>query len=106
MASESGGDAQKGYLVSAAAPRDLTEAEMARCVTIVMNGEAVDPASSEIELPQATVLAIVRKGQEIVGLGAIKRVRMGYAAQVAKRSGHEFPPETPELGYVARVPSH
>jgi len=40
-------------------------------------------------------------GPRIVGVGAIKPVRRGYAARVSRKSGEKFPPETPELGYVA-----
>ena len=54
----------------------------------------------------ATLLAVVRKDQEIVGVGAIKRVRPEYAARIVKRSGHRFPTDMPELGYVARSNTH
>jgi hypothetical protein len=106
MAGALNDNTEQPYLVALVRPSDLTGAEMTRCVTIVQEGEAADPGSVETELPLATVLAVLRKREEIVGVGAIKRVRLEYARRIAKRSGHDFPPETSELGYVARVPHH
>ncbi len=71
--------------VRSCSPSDLSEAELATCVAIIKNGDAVDPASAERELPLATALAIVRRGATIVGVGAIKRVRHKYAAEIAAR---------------------
>jgi RimJ/RimL family protein N-acetyltransferase len=39
-------------------------------------------------------------------LGAIKRIRRGYASAIGERSGIEFPSGTPELGYVAVDEKH
>jgi hypothetical protein len=75
-------------------------------VAIIKKGDAVDPESAERELPLARALAVVRKGDEIIGIGAIKRLRRGYASMVSERSGKEFPSQTPELGYVAIHPDH
>lgn len=66
----------------------------------------MDWQSARRELPLAYALAIAWKGNEIVGVGAIKRQRRRYAAGVATKSGIEFPPETLELGYVAVSPEH
>jgi len=51
-------------------------------------------------------LAIAYKGAEIVGVGAVKRVRRGYAKQVSIKSDVIFPSDRPELGYVAVAPDH
>ena len=94
----------KGYEVKTPAPKDLSAADLAACVEVIKTGEAVDWESARRELPLATALAIVWKGREIVGVGAIKRERRKYATDVATNSGVTFPPETLELGYVAVSP--
>jgi len=106
MADEPKEDREQDYVIETCVPRDLTAAEIATCVAIVSKGEAVRPKSMERELPLAGVLAVVRKGRQIVGVGAIKRVRARYAETIANRSGESFPADTPELGYVALDPRH
>jgi hypothetical protein len=66
----------------------------------------VDPDSAAAELPRAVAVAVARRGDEIVGVGAIKRVRTDYAARRADLSGAPFNPDTPELGYVAVDGNH
>jgi hypothetical protein len=100
-------DKQADYSVETCAPVDLTAAEIERCTTIVIEGEAItDPASVKKWLPQSVVLAVVRKGAEIVAVGAIKPARPPYARQVATASEYTFADDLPELGYVARDPVH
>ncbi len=94
------------YDVRACTPGDLSSEELARCVAIIKEGEAVDPDFAEAELPHASVLAVARKGTEVVGLGAIKRPRPHYAARNARESGHSFDTNMPELGYVAVDSEH
>jgi hypothetical protein len=89
------------YEVKSCVPGDLSDAEIAACTAIIGSGNAVDRNSAAVELPRAAVLAIAWAGDKIVGVGVIKRVRTGYAARIAKRSGVAFDPSTPELGYVA-----
>jgi hypothetical protein len=43
-----------------------------------------------------------RKGDQIVGVGAIKPVREQYAAKVARNSEVDFPANTQELGLCRR----
>jgi hypothetical protein len=88
------------------APADLTKAELAMCIAIIRSGEAVSLKSVQRELPNVGVLVIASCDNQIVGVGAIKRLRTEYAAGIARKSGAEFPPETLELGYVAVVPMH
>ena len=97
---------ERDYVVEACVPEHLIETEMAACIAIVKEGEAVDPEAAEQELARAGLLAVARKAGQVVGVGAIKRPRPGYAAKIAKRSRHVFPPDTPELGYVAVDPAH
>jgi|HubBroStandDraft_1064217.scaffolds.fasta_scaffold115606_3 predicted GNAT family N-acyltransferase len=96
----------EGYAVKTPSPKEVTAKEFSACVAIVKTGDAVDWESARNELPRASALAIVWKDKTIVGVGAIKRERLQYAADIAIKSGVEFPPETPELGYVAVSPDH
>ena len=100
-------EAQADYRVETCAPGDLTAVEMERCTRIVIEGEAItDPESVKKWLPRSVVLAVVRKGEEIVAVGAIKPARPPYARQVAAASEHAFSDDLPELGYIARDPVH
>lgn len=91
------------YEVTSHAPGDLTDGELGACIAIVNRGDAVDPESADEELGRSEVIAIARKGADIVGVGAIKRVRTGYASKIASsmKSGWSFDPNTLEVGYVA-----
>jgi hypothetical protein len=88
------------YTVNASAPSALSQTELADCVTLIASGGAVDPSSAKRELPYATSVATARKSDTVVGVGAIKRIRRGYASSISKHSGVNFPSDTPELGYV------
>jgi predicted GNAT family N-acyltransferase len=83
------------------APQDLSEFETGKCILIITAGGAVDPQSVCQELPLARKLAVAKTSTEIVGIGAIKRIRIAYAQRVMRKSGFAFDPATPELGYVA-----
>jgi hypothetical protein len=94
------------YVLTTCAPGDLTDADLKTCVSLVSHGGAVPRRFAEPGLRDARLLAVVRRGADIVAVGAIKRVRHDYAARRAKLSGFRFPTGTPELGYVARSPAH
>lgn len=94
------------YAVAAHEPTDVAKADMEACIAIVQAGGAVDPTAAAMEIPKARVLAVARKGKEIVGVGAIKRVRRGYARQITRSSDRTFSFDTPELGYVVVEPEH
>lgn len=96
----------EGYEIKTVPPSNLKPADLAACIAIIKTGEAVDWKSAKEELPAATAIAVARNDKQIVGIGAIKRERRGYAAGIAQKSGVAFPPETLELGYVAVSPSH
>jgi pyrimidine deaminase RibD-like protein len=100
-----GAGAKDEYLVTTCLPSALTSTETTHCIAIVKEGYAVDH-SVETELPMATLLAVARKGTEVVGVGAIKRERKNYATSVAKKCGYAFSSGTLELGYVARSKDH
>ena len=55
------------YEVTCSAPSEFTEAELARCIVIIQAGDAVEPGSAARALPRAKVIAVARKGFEIVG---------------------------------------
>lgn len=95
-----------GYVVGCCSFDKLGTDERAACVDIVTVGGAVSPVHAAAELPLAPVTAIVKSGEEIVGVGAIKRARPGYAAGRAQRSGYAFDPDMNELGYVAVQEKH
>jgi hypothetical protein len=98
-------EAQADYRVETCAPMDLTAAELERCTSIVIEGEAIENSESvKTWLPQSLVLAVVRKGEEIVGVGAIKPARPRYAERVAAASEYIFATDLRELGYIARDP--
>src|SRR5262245_28276589 len=94
------------YRLTICSPGDLSNEELAVCISIIKTGGAVDLASAAEELSLARTLALARKDHLIVAVGAIKRIRRRYAAIVAKRSGKDFVSETPELGYIAVAPDH
>jgi hypothetical protein len=76
------------------------------CIELLRQGDAVDPESARTELPRAAMIAILRDGAAIVGLGAIKRKRPQYTADVGRKSGFELEPDWHELGYVVTAATH
>jgi hypothetical protein len=96
----------KHFNVTACIPADLRASERAACVCIVQQGSAVDPGSAAYEVPRASLIAVLRLGTQIVGVGAIKRTRKRYASDIARLSHYSFDPETLELGYVAIDETH
>lgn len=94
------------YIVRHCSARDLSVVETEKCILIITGGGAVDPYSASLELPRARELALAWSKTEIVGIGAIKRIRTDYAQRVIQRSGFAFDPTVPELGYVAVDDKH
>ena len=95
------------YRVALVEPAKLSAADQAICIGIIGSGDAVDVESARRELPRATAVAVVHSGNQIVGVGAIKRQRIQYATTISKKSDFAFPAGTLELGYVAVVgPTH
>jgi ribosomal protein S18 acetylase RimI-like enzyme len=97
---------KREYEIRASAPSKLPLRDLSHCTRIVRTGDAVDPDSAAVELPRSEILALASAGNLIIGVGAIKRRRPGYARQIAERSGVSFDPNTSELGYVAVDPEH
>lgn len=100
-------EGDRDYIVRCFSPRVLNSTDMATCAAIVSNGQAVDQKSARYGLTWARELALVWKGEQIVGAGAIKqRDRREYTARIAARSGEAIPVDTGELGFVAVDPEH
>jgi predicted GNAT family N-acyltransferase len=93
------------YDVTTCVPADLSQSELGTCVTLVRDGGALE-VDCETRLRRATHLAVGRRGDAIVAVGAIKEVRPDYAKKVSGRSEVRFPSETLELGYVAVDKDH
>jgi len=87
-------------------PGALSKEEIRQCLSVIEDGCAVDPEWAAAEFPLAMVVAIARKGQDIVGVGAIKRKRPQYASTIAQSSGFSFNTNSHELGYVAIKKTH
>jgi predicted GNAT family N-acyltransferase len=106
--SEPAENSTEEYEVTRHAPGDLVDGDHNTCIAIIKRGHAVNPESADDELGRSEVIAIARKGADIVGVGAIKRVRTGYASTIAssRKSGSSFDPNTLELGYVAVDAQH
>jgi len=85
-------------------PNGLEDADLERCVSIIRAGAAVDVDAAKLR--RATTLVVAKRGDEIIGVGSVKRVRPDYALGIAADSGFSFAPETPELGYVAVDAAH
>jgi len=98
--------ASDDYEVEPIEAAKLSEKDLNSCIAIIKQGKAVDWRSASGELPVATTVVVARKGPEIVGVGAIKRKRLQYAARVASYARYAFPPDTLELGYVAVDTAH
>src|SRR2546430_12000094 len=77
------------YHVHALPPSELSKEEIAKCLSVIERGNAVDYSSAARQLPLARVVAIVPAGQQILGVGAIKQPRPHYASEVSRHS--EFP---------------
>jgi len=75
----------------------LSPDELESCCAIVRCGGAVDPESAETQIPKATAVVIAQAGNQIVGVGVIKRRRQKYATGVAAKSGFKFDPKILEL---------
>lgn len=98
--------ANSDYIVECCLFANLSAGERDVCVAILKTGGAVDVLSAKRELPRSSIVAIARLGQEIVGIGAIKRARSKYAAKIATQGDFAFDPHMNELGYVAVAEKH
>jgi hypothetical protein len=84
----------------------LGTTDLAAVVELLRQGAAVDPQSAAEELPKAEAVVLVKRGSQIVGVGAIKRSRPWYAEWVQNKSKASFANNLPEVGYVAVAEHH
>lgn len=82
-------------------PGNLTAEDLAQCLAVIKEGDAVNIESATEELPLAKFVAVHRVDGTIVAVGAIKRQRGWYAGDVGKKSGVEVATDMHELGYVS-----
>src|SRR5689334_13401559 len=94
------------FTATAYRPAELSPLERADCIRIVQQGSAVNAKSVAYELPRAVLIAVLRAGTEIIGAGAIKRMRKKYALDIARKSRFSFDPARHELGYIAIDKKH
>ena len=94
------------YEVTLTSVDKLTREEIATCIDVVVEGEAVPRWAAQTGVPQAAKLALVRCNGEIVGVGVIKGPNVQHAKTVAEEHKHGFPATTPELGYASLWKAH
>ena len=94
------------YEVTLTSVNRLTPEEIATCIEVVVEGEAVPRWAAQTGVPQAAKLALVRCNGEIVGVGVIKGPNVQHARTVAEEHGHSFPEMTAELGYASVREAH
>ncbi len=87
------------YEVGSCVAADLSDADLDTAAALVKNGGAVR-GDTKRKLQRAIELATATCRGQVVGVGAIKATNESRARSVAQSSQFEFPPETPELGYV------
>jgi hypothetical protein len=94
------------YEVRTHTPGELSKTDIANCLSIIKDGDAVDYSSAAKQLPLAKLIAVVRAEKEIVGVAAVKNPRSAYASGIGKKSQFPFEKNMLEVGYVARRDSH
>src|SRR3954447_17026910 len=94
------------YTIGLCTVGDLSPAELARCVKLVAEGDALDEHYVKDGLPKARLVAVARRDGQIVGVGVIKGDNAAHARTVARQSKFAFAPETLELGYVSVDEDH
>jgi hypothetical protein len=72
------------YVVGVSSGSDLSEADRAACIDILSEGGAVNVQTAGWELSRASMVAMVRRDNVVVGVGAIKRERTSYASEKAE----------------------
>lgn len=97
---------EQTYEVTLTSLDKLSADDVAVCIDVVADGEAVSRAAAKAGMPQAATLALVRHSGEIIGVGVIKGPNPRHARTVARESKHAFPETTPELGYASVRKTH
>lgn len=98
--------AGENYEVHSVSPHELSQVDIATCLSLIKIGNAADYASAKTQFAHTRVVAVIKLDKQIVGVGVIKQPRPSYAASVARKCKFPFGRNMLELGYVARDPSH
>lgn len=94
------------YRYRTLAGKSLDDSDLQTCLKILAEEPAVNLQMAEEHLPNSNWVCLTLHKREIVGLGAIKGKRQEYARSVSRKSGHVFPDDMLELGYVAVSTNH
>jgi hypothetical protein len=96
------------YTVDARQPQEFSQAEKQDFISMVRaGGEVEGHRSLETNVQSAACLAMLRKGECLIGVGALKRPKETYRAGVETKTGIKLDPkEFPfEFGYLFILPS-
>ena len=94
------------YKIETCSPSDISAEDKEECIKLISNGGAVGRRYVEENLPKAQRIAVTRCDNTIVGVGVIKQIRCNYTKGIADKSGHSFPSDTHELGYISIHEKH
>lgn len=94
------------YEIEAFTRVDVGSQIQQQCIELISSGGAVKPHYIKKNFPHAHKVVTVTHEGKIIGTGAIKQIREDYANDIASRSGHDFPSDTHELGYITVHEDH
>jgi GNAT superfamily N-acetyltransferase len=80
--------------------------ELHACLTLLADGGAVDLRFASRLLPLASSVSFARYDGEIVGLAALKTLRIDYIESISSKSGFQLSADSLELGYVVVSEHH
>jgi GNAT superfamily N-acetyltransferase len=90
-------------------PLDCNAEALADFETLVIEAGTVDPQGLTERIRDASRLLFLRESNgQLVGVGALKRPRLGYRSKVFTKAGTTVPPDEyrVELGWIAVAKSH
>ena len=96
----------ESYSIEIRAANELDKGETDNIIKLLRDGGAVSVSSARREIPLIQLMTVVRQKSEIVGFGAIKGIREGYAESIQRKSNFHFDKRIAELGYVVVADGH
>jgi GNAT superfamily N-acetyltransferase len=97
---------QISYVLEVREPANWQMHELPACLTLLADGGAVDLRFASRLLPLASAVSLARYGGEIVGLAALKTLRIDYIERISSKSGFQLSADSLELGYVVVSEQH
>ncbi len=94
------------YLIKEHLTESLSDKQLNRMMDLVKQGGAVDPPSVDQRFKNCHLIVAAYSGDEVVGVGTIKRSRHLYNKKISKRSSATLDRYVRELGYIAIHESH